>query len=471
MAEEEDRGGKRRRLCQELPPGEDGGDPDLLSRLPDEVLGSIITLLPTKDGARTQILSSRWRPLWRSAPLNLEVGLVGGITSLSAIRLRDKHLATVILEILRTHQAPARRFTLSYDLWCGGSDLVKPLLQSPRLRDIQELELDVRSELPPYLVSFIPAALRVLYVRSCTEIPSLTACTINFPTLNQLSLVNVNISESALRGVLSRCPVLETLLLDNIRGARRVQISSLTLRSVGVSDPWYSSEESLKELMIVDAPLLERLIPRVPSKLLVIRAIHAPRLRTLGYLHDDIPRFQLGTMHFQKMVLVRPSDAMRSVKILGLLTAPNLDFVTSLLKCFPCVEKLHIVSYTQMILKNDVKGYAPLECLDQHLKKVQIINYEEKRSDVNFIKFFVLNARVLESMKFVVRREKCGEKWIARQHKKLQVNDRASQGARFDFEADCSRGPSSIVHMKHIHDLAMDPFDRSLCRCHGDDLS
>ncbi|CAN6171664.1 unnamed protein product, partial [Urochloa humidicola] len=254
-------------------------------------------------------------------------------------------------------------------------------------------------------------------------------------------------------------------------GARRVQISSLTLRSVGVSDPWYSSEESLKELMIVDAPLLERLIPRVPSKLLVIRAIHAPRLRTLGYLHDDIPRFQLGTMHFQKMVLVRPSDAMRSVKILGLLTAPNLDFVTSLLKCFPCVEKLHIVSYTQMILKNDVKGYAPLECLDQHLKKVQIINYEEKRSDVNFIKFFVLNARVLESMKFVVRREKCGEKWIARQHKKLQVNDRASQGARFDFEADCSRGPSSIVHMKHIHDLAMDPFDRSLCRCHGDDLS
>lgn len=46
---------------------------------------------------------------------------------------------------------------------------------------------------------------------------------------------------------------------------------------------------------------------------------------------------------FQKMVLVRPSDAMRSVRILGLLTAPNRDFVTGLLKCFPCVEKLHIV--------------------------------------------------------------------------------------------------------------------------------
>lgn len=123
-----------------------------------------------------------------------------------------------------------------------------------------------------------------------------------------------------------------------------------------------------------------------------------------------------------------------------------------------------------MNLKNDMECYDPLECLDRHLKKVQITNYEEKRPDVNFIKFFVLNARVLESMKFVVRRDKCGAKWIARQHKKLQVNDRASQGAIFEFEADCSHGASSTVHRKHIHDLAMDPFDRSLCRCHGDEL-
>jgi hypothetical protein len=81
-----------------------------------------------------------------------------------------------------------------------------------------------------------------------------------------------------------------------------------------------------------------------------------------------------------------------------------------------------------------------------------------------------LNAGVLESMKFFVHRDKCGAKWITRQHKKLRVIERASQRAVFDFEADCSRGASSIVHMKHIHDLALDPFDRSLCRCHGDAL-
>ncbi|RLM84770.1 F-box protein [Panicum miliaceum] len=290
------------------------------------------------------------------------------------------------------------------------------------------------------------------------ELPALTTPTLCFPSLKQLSLLDLIISESALHGVLSRCPVLETLSLDGISGACRVRISSLTLRSVGVSDCGYCREARLEELVIVDAPLLERLIQCVR----VIRIIQAPRRRTLAY-DDHIPILQLGTMDFDKTVLVGPSDAMRSVKILGLLTAPDLDYVTGFLKCFPCVEKLYIV--------NDVKHSAPLECLDRHLKKVQIINYNEKRLDVNFIKFFVLNARVLESMKFVVRRDKCGTKWIARQHKKLQVNDRASEGVVFDFKADCSRLPYSMVHMEHIHDLAMDLFDRSLCRCHGDELN
>uniref|UniRef100_A0A0A9H0C8 Uncharacterized protein n=1 Tax=Arundo donax TaxID=35708 RepID=A0A0A9H0C8_ARUDO len=167
------------------------------------------------------------------------------------------------------------------------------------------------------------------------------------------------------------------------------------------------------------------------------------------------------------MVPVSLSRVMRAVKIIALVTAPNLDLVINFLKCFPCVEKLYIVSYGQNI--KNVQHYVSLECLDLHLKMVQFIAYQGKMSDVNFIKSFVLNARVLKSMEIVVRRDKCDSNWIASQHEKLRLNARASLGARFDFQADYQS--CSMVHMLHILDLATDdPFDMSLCRCRRDDF-
>ena len=77
---------------------------DCISSLPNEVLGEIISLLPTNEGARTQILSRRWRPLWCSAPLNLDFRHVGYVGL-----HRRQELGDYLSPILDSHRGPGHR--------------------------------------------------------------------------------------------------------------------------------------------------------------------------------------------------------------------------------------------------------------------------------------------------------------------------------------------------------------------------
>jgi hypothetical protein len=58
-----------------------------------------------------------------------------------------------------------------------------------------------------------------------------TVQTFQFPQLRQLSLCSVSISEVALHGIISRCPVLEYLLLKDT-GFRCLRINSPSLKSI-----------------------------------------------------------------------------------------------------------------------------------------------------------------------------------------------------------------------------------------------
>ena len=107
--------------------GDRGEGVDYISSLPNEVLGEIISLLPTNEGARTRILARRWRHLWSSAPLNLD--------------FRHVELGAYLSRILSSHRGPGRRL----HAWVNEDepyDAVDECLSSPALHKLQELEVD-----------------------------------------------------------------------------------------------------------------------------------------------------------------------------------------------------------------------------------------------------------------------------------------------------------------------------------------
>jgi hypothetical protein len=96
------------------------------------------------------------------------------------------------------------------------------------------------------------------------------------------------------------------------------------------------------------------------------------------------------------------------------------------------------------------------------LKTVVLEPYLGNMPHVNFAKFFVLNARVLESMTFHIEARFNNGKFLERQHHKLELEKKASRDARFHFTtaASCQH---AAWNTKELRDLGLnDPF---ICRC------
>ena len=114
-----------------------------------------------------------------------------------------------------------------------------------------------------------------------------------------------------------------------------------------------------------------------------------------------------------------------------------------------------------------------IRTLDIPLTKIVLLNYQGNKSHVNFAMFFILNARLLESMVFQIyygsmyseidycRVPTASSEWIENQHKLLQTKNKASRIAQFDFIYPVFRYKMLHHHMDNVltHDLStIDPF-------------
>jgi hypothetical protein len=99
-----------------------------------------------------------------------------------------------------------------------------------------------------------------------------------------------------------------------------------------------------------------------------------------------------------------------------------------------------------------------IRSLDIRLKTVVCRHYRGIKSHVDFATFFLLNARVLELMTFEVDDNYYNEAFFAQQRTALQLDSRASIGARLCFTSDWS---DHYTVGSSVHELdPADPFEK-----------
>ncbi|WVZ94986.1 hypothetical protein U9M48_040803 [Paspalum notatum var. saurae] len=313
---------------RQLDTGDEGGaGVDHISGLPDAILGEIISLLSTKEAARTQILASRWRHLWRASPLIVDrMDLDNKMLKLPQqnFMAAEETRASVVSHILSTHPGPCRRFcVLPYHLQARAAT-VDHWLRSPALDNLQELDFwhSGTAMGPPLCLPPQPASafrffdtLGVACFCRC-ELPDVSIGGLHFPNLKQLALQRVCISEGSLQTMIHNCPILECLWLTYSIGFSYVQISSSSLRSICLADCGWM----FQEVTIVDAPCLERLLfpqrYRISTK---VSVISAPKLETLGWLCDEYSGAGLviGNTMIEGLQVINLPTAVQNIKILA----------------------------------------------------------------------------------------------------------------------------------------------------------
>ncbi|CAM0953850.1 unnamed protein product [Alopecurus aequalis] len=390
-----------------------GGGADRLSSLPDALLGEIISLLTTKEGARTRILASRWRDLWLSAPLNLDCRQ---LTASHRVTVR----ADVVAHILSSHHGPGRRLYVDTYRFNIPADTVEACLRSTALDNLEELDfIDHRLEQPHRALLFrFWRTLRVANIGRC-DLSDVSFQGLHFPLLQQLGLVYVTISECSLHTLIAGCPALECLLIYRTIGVCCLRINSLTIRSVSVLSDVIPPVGVLRQVVIENAPRLQRLLLLDPGVILHVSVVTAPQLETLGFIGDMNHWDEFSTLVLGSTVIQsresRPGNLWRR------------------------------------------KHRNLIRCLDLRLKTIVLTKYKGLKSQVNFVTFFILNARLLESVTLGIKDRNNNEKFFAEQQMKLQIQMKASKDVRLHFTTETC--VQRFYYMMDVRDYDLaDPF-------------
>ncbi|KAL8227665.1 hypothetical protein R6Q57_015249 [Mikania cordata] len=188
---------------------------DTISTLPDNIIESILSLMPIRDALRTSILSKRWQYCWQNMPkLEFTNDMVKGPNTCGCTHFRKCKAVNAIFHVLLLHKGPT---TIKVD-WSDRELEMFPEFDHiisclPRLNNMKELILSFRNGyymLP--LSFFLLQGLECLHLKNCGFEPPSTFS--GFRRLRSLLFMNVVVSSAMLQRLLSNCPLLNEISLN-----------------------------------------------------------------------------------------------------------------------------------------------------------------------------------------------------------------------------------------------------------------
>ncbi|KAH0470047.1 hypothetical protein IEQ34_001605 [Dendrobium chrysotoxum] len=431
-----------------------GRGEDRISCLPESVLQSILTMMPLKSAIRTDVLSKKWRNLWKyslSTATELDFGqdLVNNLSAIEFVETVNRYLSLHVckkLERFHVFFSPFDLFAsdiqrwISYAIGKGVRYLDIDLSQGFKYKKFGEFTHG-RSpfELPSSLFD-------------CDSLIDLSLCCCNFNTplnlshfggLQSLSLSHSNISEEMLQSFLTVCSLLESLSLRSCQqlGAISIMVPNLKLKRLIIRDC------RSVDLLVINAPKLQsfhyfgRLC--IQTQFLNISSLKDASIcsnirywRNMSLLSDilyvlnrrnvsilsDLLHVQILTlcsgalMHLNEFEgnldidLPLKYQNLRELQLLmNSMTNEDLTcFYKFFYLCsFPFVEKLCIQLPKHIDYPNEEKygGWMSLKCNTtfDRLKVIKITNFKGSSNEMSLVSSLLQKAAVLETLVLVIR--------------------------------------------------------------------
>uniref|UniRef100_A0ACD5TCL5 Uncharacterized protein n=1 Tax=Avena sativa TaxID=4498 RepID=A0ACD5TCL5_AVESA len=231
--------------------------------------------------------------------------------------------------------------------------------------------------------------------------PDTTAHPPAFPNLHELSLFHTNIKDKEADALLAQCPKLKILsYVIAYNCPSRLHVNSGSLRAVM---EWRCSFD---EVIVDDAPCLERLLFDSMGGRRPIKIVHAPRLEVLGFLDLQLHTLEIGGIVIRAGMNVRACAMVPSLKILAVKVRfwndMEAKMLTTLLRCFPRLETLHIMSIQSSSpdTVDDVdfwESLASCDCLESHLKTFVLHGFHSRKHESSFLRYIFTNGKVLKT--------------------------------------------------------------------------